>query len=400
MALIPVEEALQRLLSGIEPLEAETVPIEDAGGRVLAAPLSALRTQPPFDASAMDGYAVRAADVAAASTRLEVIGESAAGRRFTGLVGPGQAVRIFTGAPLPDGADAILIQEDTRALEGGAIEAIEPATLGRHIRRRGLDFSEGEALLPAGRLLDPAAISLAAAANHATVRVVRRPVLAIVATGDELLPPGSAPGPDQIIASNSFGVAELAREAGAVARNLGIVPDRQEAIRAAIGDALRQADVVVTLGGASVGDHDLVRGVLTGMGMQLDFWKVAMRPGKPLMFGLFGRTRVLGLPGNPVSSLVCSHLFLLPLLARLGGRPHAAALVDATLGTTMPANDGRQDYVRAILTGDDSGQVATPFATQDSSMLRTLAEANCLIVRPPYALAAAAGDPCKVLTVR
>ena len=339
--------------------------------------------------------------MATAPARLEVVGEAAAGRRFAGVVGAGQAVRIFTGAPLPDGADAILIQEDARALDGGAIEAAEPVAACRHIRRRGLDFSEGEPLLPTGRLLDPAAVSLAAAANHATVPAVRRPVVAIIATGDELLPPGNVPGPDQIIASNSFAVAALVREAGAVALNLGIVPDRQETIQAAIGDALRRdADVVVTLGGASVGDRDLVRGVLAEMGLQLDFWKVAIRPGKPLMFGRFDKARVLGLPGNPVSSLVCAHIFLVPLLKRLGGRPHVPALVDATLGAAMPANDGRQDYVRASAAGEDNRRVATPFATQDSSMLRTLAEANCLIVRPPHAPAAAAGDPCKVLMLR
>ena len=330
-----------------------------------------------------------------------VIGESAAGRRYAGSVGRGQAVRIFTGAPVPNGADTILIQENARDTGHGAVEAIEAVAAGRHIRRRGLDFVEGDPLLPAGRVLDAAALSLAAAANHPTLEVVRRPVVAILATGDELLQPGSAPGPDQIIASNSYGVAAIARDAGAEARDLGIAPDREDAIEAAVASALEGgADVIVTLGGASVGDHDLVRGVLTGMGMELDFWKIAMRPGKPLMLGRFGEVRVLGLPGNPVSSLVCSHLFLVPLVARLAGRAHRQGLLAARLATAMPANDGRQDYVRAVAARDGDALIASPFGTQDSSMLRTLAEANCLIVRPPNAPPAAAGDVCDILMLR
>lgn len=401
MALMPVSEALERLLAGVEPLPAETVAIGHAAGRVLAKPIAALRTQPPFDASAMDGYAVRAADVAKVPARLTLIGESAAGLRYAGSVGPGQAVRIFTGAPVPDGADTILIQENSRHAGDGAVEAVETVGAGQHIRRRGLDFLEGDALLPAGRVLDAAALSLAAAANHPTLEVVRRPVVAILATGDELLQPGSAPGPDQIIASNSYGVAAIARDAGAETRDLGIAPDRGSAVEAAVASALDGgADVIVTLGGASVGDRDLVQGVLVGMGMELDFWKIAMRPGKPLMLGRFGEVRVLGLPGNPVSSLVCSHLFLAPLIARLGGRAHRQDLVAARLATAMPANDGRQDYVRALAARDGDVTTASPFDTQDSSMLRTLAEANCLIVRPPHAPAATAGDLCEVLVLR
>jgi molybdopterin molybdotransferase len=399
--LLPVDKALERLLSGTEPLDKENVPIDKAAGRVLAEPLAALRTQPPFDASAMDGYAVRAEDVAALPASLKVIGAAPAGRRYSGTVGRGETVRIFPGAPVPDGADAILLQEDARIVGEGAIEALESVAQGRHIRRAGLDFTEGEALLPAGRMLDPAALSLAAAANHAEVPVIRRPLVAIIATGDELLPPGSRPGPDQIIASNGYGVAAIARDAGATVLELGIVPDDRKLIAAALRRALdAHADILVTLGGASVGEHDLVREVLTAEGMTLDFWKIAMRPGKPLMSGRIGRTHALGLPGNPVSSLVTSHLLLVPLIAHLGGRSHRPDIREARLARAMGQNDRRQDYVRAAAEETPEGLLATPFGVQDSSMLKTLAQANCLIVREPHAPEAKAGDKCRVLFIR
>ncbi|MBO6538660.1 MAG: molybdopterin molybdotransferase MoeA [Rhizobiaceae bacterium] len=402
MALLPVTEALNRLLAGASVLPGETAPLHEAAGRVLAEPISAQRTQPPFDASAMDGYALRAADIASLPATLSVIGESAAGRRFEGSVGAGQAVRIFTGAPVPPGADTILLQEDARVAEEGKVEAQESTAAGRHIRKAGLDFREGDALLPAGRMLDPAALSLAAAANHAKLPVVARPRVAILATGDELLLPGSKPGPDQIIASNGYGLAALVSVDGGVAIDLGIVPDDKAQIAAAVNRAREAgADVIVTLGGASVGDHDLVHGVLTGLGMTLDFWKIAMRPGKPLMVGTLGDTHVLGLPGNPVSSLVCAHLFLRPLLAKLGGRAFEPDIRLASLGQAMKANDHRRDYVRAkLIAGGDGQPVATAFGTQDSSMLRTLADANCLIIREANAPAAEAGEPCRVLMLR
>lgn len=401
MTLLPVAEALARLLDGAEPGPAETVPLHEAAGRVLAAPLKALRTQPPFPASAMDGYAVRAADVAVPAARVRVIGEAAAGKLFTEGVGAGEAVRIFTGAPIPEGADTILIQENARRLDGDAIEALEPVAAGRHIRRTGLDFAEGDVLLDEGRVLDPAALSLAASANHPALPVVKRPLVAIIATGDELLPPGSTTGPDQIIASNAYGVAAVAKSIGADAIDLGIAPDRKDAIAARVRQALAAgAEVIVTLGGASVGEHDLVHDVLTGEGMALDFWKIAVRPGKPLMFGRLGQTRVIGLPGNPVASLVCSHLFLKPLLARLGGLPHKPDLAEAVLGAAMAANDSRQDYVRATVSEIDGRLVATPFPVQDSSMLRTLSDSNALIIREPHAPAAKAGAPCRVLFLR
>jgi molybdopterin molybdotransferase len=401
MALMPVAEALARLLDGAAPLGPETVAIDGAAWRVLASDIRALRTQPPFDASAMDGYAVRAADTAAPAAALRVIGEAPAGRGFAGTVGPGEAVRIFTGAPLPAGADAVLIQENARADTPGAVTALEPVAAFRNVRRQGLDFREGDALLPAGRVLDPAALSLAAAANHPALPVVRRPLVAILATGDELQPPGGVLGPDQIVASNAYGVAALVTRGGGAVLDLGIVRDDRAAIDAALRRALdARADIVVTLGGASVGDHDLVREVLTAAGMSLDFWKIAMRPGKPLMFGRFGGVRVLGLPGNPVASLVCSHLFLAPLVARLGGLPHETGLRSAILGAPMPENDQRQDYVRAHAVDRGGSLVATPYPMQDSSMLRTLADANALIVRAPHAAAAEAGQVCTIVTLR
>ncbi|MCA0003495.1 MULTISPECIES: gephyrin-like molybdotransferase Glp [unclassified Mesorhizobium] len=401
MALLPVAAALERLLEGAAPLASESVSLLEAVDRVLAEPVVALRTQPPFNASAMDGYAVRAVDVASVPSRLSVMGVAAAGRGFDGAVGKAQAVRIFTGAPLPQGADTIVIQENVRDLGGGSIEVVEPTAEGRNIRRFGLDFSEGDILLEKGRVLDPAALSLVASANHPRVGVVKRPLVAIIATGDELLPPGSELGPDQIISSNAYGVAAAAQSVGAHALDLGIAADREEAIAALVRKAVAAgADVIVTLGGASVGDHDLIHDVLTGEGMTLGFWKIAMRPGKPLMFGRLGDIRCIGLPGNPVASLVCSQLFLKPLLARLGNRNFRQDIRQARLGAAMQANDLRQDYVRAVVRQEAGMLVATPFSIQDSSMLRMLADANGLIVREPFASAAAVGDACSVLMLR
>ena len=399
--LLAVDEAITRLLAGARPGDAETVPLADAAGRVLAEPIKALRTQPPFPASAMDGYAVRAGDVAHVPARLTVTGMAAAGKLFAGTVGKGEAVRIFTGAPVPEGADTIAIQENVKKLDGETIEVFETVAANRHIRAVGLDFAESQPLLEKGRVLDAAALSLAAAANHPALSVVKRPLVAIIATGDELLPPGSTPGPDQIITSNAYGVAAIAKEAGADVLDLGIAPDRVEAISALVTRALdAKADVIVTLGGASVGDHDLVHRALTGLGMELGFWKIAMRPGKPLMFGRLGATRCLGLPGNPVASLVCSYLFLKPLLAKLGGRPHGDNIVDAVLGAAMAENDARRDYARASVSRTESGLVAMPFPVQDSSMLKLLADAGGLVIREPFAPAAPAGDPCRVLLLR
>ncbi|WP_269929484.1 molybdopterin molybdotransferase MoeA [Aminobacter sp. HY435] len=401
MALLPVAEALKLLLDGAAPAASETVALGEADGRVLSAPLHALRTQPPFDASAMDGYAVRAADIASLPAQLAVIGTAAAGKQYAGSLAPGQTVRIFTGAPVPAGADTVVIQENVRDLGKGKVEIVEPTVPGRNIRKSGLDFRQGDMILDSGRLIESAALSLIAAANHPTVVVNRAPLVAIIATGDELLPPGSTPGPDQIIASNSYGVGAISRSVGARVLDLGIAPDRKEAIATLVNKALdAKADVIVTLGGASVGDHDLVHAVLTDLGMSLDFWKIAMRPGKPLMFGRLGETRCLGLPGNPVASLICSHIFLKPLLAALSGRAYEADIRNATLDAPLGANDLRQDYVRGVARKTPDGLVVTPYTVQDSSMLRTLTEANCAIVREPFAPAAVAGDSCRLLMLR
>ncbi len=400
--LIPVAEALDRLLAGVRPVDLETVDIGACNGRVLGADLTAKRTQPPFDASAMDGYAVRAADIASPPTTLSVIGEAPAGAAFSGTVGPGEAVRIFTGAPVPDGADAILIQENTQA-GNGIVTALKPVETGRYIRKAGLDFATGEILIKAPRRLDFRDISLAAAMNHAALPVRRKPVVAILATGDELVMPGNEPGPDQIVASNSFGIAGLVADCGGAVMDLGLAQDDQADIARHIRPALdAEADILITLGGASVGDHDLILPTLGDAGMDLDFWRIAMRPGKPLMFGRLGKTRVLGLPGNPVSSLVCGLLFLRPLLdGLLGLKPGAAREVDAVLGAALPPNDQRQDFLRATLTRAGDGHlVATAFDKQDSSMLSVFSRADALIIRAPHAPEAAAGDPCRILPLK
>ncbi|MEO9615064.1 MAG: gephyrin-like molybdotransferase Glp [Nitratireductor sp.] len=401
MGLMPVDDALARLLAGAGRLEAETLPIADCAGRVLAGPLAALRTQPPFDASAMDGYAVRAADVASPPARLRVIGQAPAGEPFAGVLGPGEAVRIFTGGVVPEGADTVLIQENTRPVGDGVVEALEPVAPGKNIRRKGLDFEGGAPLLDDGRVLDAAALSLAASANHARLAVVKRPLVAILATGDELLPPGSTVGPGQIIASNLYGVAALARSAGAEVLDLGIAPDRETAIAQALERALQAgADIIVTIGGASVGDHDLVQKSLLAQGASIDFWKIAMRPGKPLMAGQLAGRHVLGLPGNPVASLICSLVFLVPLISNLAGRTVENLYRDGVLGSALPKNDLRQDFLRAEIRKDGDRLIASAAPVQDSSMLRVLAAAGALIVREPFAPAAAAGDPCRLLMLR
>jgi molybdopterin molybdotransferase len=394
MSLLPVDEAIRRLLAGVTPVASESAPLAEASGRVLAGDLAALRTQPPFPASAMDGYAVRAAE-ATAGARLAVIGTSRAGERFKGVLGVGQAVRIFTGAPLPEGADAILIQEDAEAL-GDQIVVREGVAAGRYRRPEGLDFRKGDLLLVGGVRLNARALALAAATGHAKLLVRRRPVVAVLSNGDELVPPGQAPGPDQIISSNGVALCALVAENGGEARDLGIAPDRREAIIAHV-DRAAGADVLVVIGGASVGEHDLVRAALVDRGMQLDFWRIAMRPGKPLLVGRIGDMRVLGLPGNPVSALVCGYVFLRPLIRALLGLDPAAKLVAARLGRPMPPNDQRQDYVRARLSHAADDLIATAFDLQDSSMLATLARADALIVRPPHAPAAAAGERISVL---
>jgi molybdopterin molybdotransferase len=403
MSLLPVAEAIARILAGVAPLPSETVPLADAAGRVLASDLVARRSQPPFPASAMDGYALRSADAPLGAT-LRVIGTAPAGRSFAGTVSAGTAVRIFTGAPVPEGADTILIQEDAEALADGTIRVREAAVPGRHVRRAGLDFAEGAILLPAGTLLGFRQLSLAAAMGHDAAPVRRRPRVALIATGDELVPPGTLPGPDQIVASNALGLAALVVSLGGEPHDLGIVRDNAGAIADVVRRAVASsADVIVTLGGASVGEHDLAQMALEDAGMHLDFWKVAIRPGKPLMFGSIPGgahqpVRVLGLPGNPVSALVGGIIFLEPLIAALLATPRRDMTEPALLGADVPANDTREDYVRAQLASAADGLPrVTPLAPQDSSMLSTLAAADCLLIRPPHAPLGRAGDPCRIL---
>jgi molybdopterin molybdotransferase len=397
MALLSVEEALKRILDGVEPMPAESVPIAAAAGRTLATPLAARLTQPPFDASAMDGYAVRAADIGRLPATLTVIGQAAAGHPFAGSVGPGQAVRIFTGAAVPSGADAIVIQEDV-ARDGASISVREGASEGSNIRTKGFDFRAGDALLEAGRRIGPREVSLAAAMGYGELPVRRRPRIAVLATGDELVQPGGSLGPGQIIASNHLGVAALAEANGAEARLLGIARDARESLDAHIAQAA-DADVIVTIGGASVGDHDLVAPVLEARGMALAFWKIAMRPGKPLMFGRLGQARVLGLPGNPVSAIVCSRVFLVPLIHSLLGRPdQGEGLRRARTAVPLEANGPRTHYMRATSRpGRDGLPEVTPVRSQDSSLLSPLALADCLLVRPASAPVAPAGSPVSIL---
>jgi molybdopterin molybdotransferase len=375
MALMPVEEAKARILKGARALPRETVALHQCAGRVLAADIKARRDQPPFPASAMDGYAVRFADVGRAPVTLEVIGAAPAGHGFRGTVRPGQAVRIFTGAPVPKGADTVVIQENTEVAGDHVSVNVAAQRSGQHVRRQGLDFAKGQSLLRQGSLLGAREIGLAAAMNWPALPVTRRPKVAIFTTGDELVPPGRTPKADQIVSSNSFALAAFVRRYGGEAVDLGILPDKLNAISRAISKA-SGADILLTTGGASVGDHDLVQAALKEAGIELDFWKIALRPGKPLMFARDGGRRILGLPGNPVSALVCARIFLKPLIFALLGLAAQNEVVLAELGSALPANDLRQDYLRAeVSRGADGRYRATPFKVQDSSMQRALPEA-------------------------
>jgi molybdopterin molybdotransferase len=400
--MISVEEALARLLAPLEALPPEQVSIADGIGRVLAEDLAARRTQPPFAVSAMDGYAVRAADLGRIPVSLRIVAEIPAGAGFGGTLGPGEAARIFTGAVMPGGADTVVIQEVT-SREGDRVTIKRPEAKGRHVRRKGYDFAAGDVLLDKGRRLTSRGIALAAAMNHATVPVHRRPRVAVFATGDELVEPGTPPAPGQIVHSNGISIAALARTEGAEAIDFGIVPDRLDATIAAVRRARAEGvDVLVTSGGASVGDYDFVQQAFAAEGMALSFWKVALRPGRPLMNGRLGAMHVLGLPGNPVSAYVCGVLFFVPLLRRLAGRADLTLPREtAVLGRALGANDERADYMRATLERRADGiLVATPFASQDSSLLVPLASADCLLVREPFAPAAEAGSPCDILNLQ
>jgi molybdopterin molybdotransferase len=398
VALLSVADALDRVLAHAAPLPAAEVPLVEADGRVLAYALKARRTQPPADVSAMDGYAVRAADVAQAPARLKVIGEVAAGRPFARAVGSGEAARIFTGGVMPDGADTIVIQEHAER-DGDHVTVQKPSVQGRHIRVHGLDFKAGDILLTAGRRLTARDLGLAAAMNHPLVPVHRRPRIALFSTGDELVPPGVEPAAGQIVSSNTFALAALGRGEGAEVEDLGIVPDRLDATVAAVRRAREfNADVLVTSGGASVGDYDLVQKAFAAEGMTLSFWKLALRPGRPLMHGRLGAMHVLGVPGNPVSAFVCGFLFLVPLIRRLAGRSDLVPVTEsALLGRDLPENDERADYLRATLSDGPQGFIATPFLIQDSSMMVPLSKADCLVIREPYEPAVKAGSTCRIV---
>ena len=371
--MIAVDEALARCLALVAPLPAEAVALRHAVGRMMAQPALAARDQPPFDASAMDGYALRGDP--AAGDQFVVVGAAQAGMGFAGIVQPGQAVRIFTGAPVPLGANRVVLQEDV-SLAGDLITLNPKADIARHIRPQGQDFKAGEGLEP--RRIGPHDLALLAAMNIPQVLVHRRPVVAIIATGDELVMPGEEPGPGQIICSNSFAIAALVEAEGAIARILPIARDTVADLTAVFGLA-RGADLIVTIGGASVGDHDLVGSVAESLGLERAFWKIAMRPGKPLMAGRVSGTPMLGLPGNPVSSIVCAHLFVLPMVRALQGRPDAAPVEHpAVLGAQVEANGPRTHYMRARL----KDGVITPFDRQDSALIGILTQANALLIRP------------------
>ncbi|MDA8231724.1 MAG: molybdopterin molybdotransferase MoeA [Magnetospirillum sp.] len=394
--MIAVETALERVLAGLRPLAGESVALPQALGRVLAADLAARVSHPPLAVSSMDGWAVRAADVAAVPARLAVAGTSAAGHPFAGTVRTGQAVRIFTGAPLPDGADAVARQEDCRA-EGGAVTVTVGIPPGKFVRPAGLDFAVGDVLLTAGTVMDPRRIGLAAAMNIPWLPVRRRPRVAVLSTGDEIRMPGEPLAPAQIPGSNGPALAALIEASGGLPMIVGIASDTAESLAGLIA-AAEGADLLVISGGASVGDYDMVAPALAEAGMALDFWKVAMRPGKPLMCGRLRGTPVLGLPGNPVAALVCATLFLVPMLRTLAGLALYDGDTTAILGRDLPANDDRQDYLRSSLERRPDGTlVATPFAKQDSAVLSGLAAADALVVRPPHAPAAKAGESVTVL---
>ena len=396
MALLSVAEALARVTRDLAPLETECVALDKADGRILAEDLAARLTQPPFDASAMDGYAVRAADVATLPVTLKLAGRSVAGAGFRACVGRGEAVRIFTGAPVPEGANLIVIQEN--ADEGPGSVTVREVSGEPHIRPRGQDFAEGEVLLTAGTRLGPRELMLAAAMNQVDLPVRRKPKVAILATGNEVVPPGSDLAADQIVSSVPSGLAALVARHGGEAMPLGIAQDDPESILA-LARAGSGADILLTIGGASVGEYDLVGSALKSEGLELDFWKIAMRPGKPLLFGRLGKQRVLGVPGNPVSALVCAEIFLVPMLVKLlGATAERRPLPQAVLGVALPANGPREHYMRARSEWrEDGARVVTPLLSQDSSLVAALARADCLIVRAPDAAALPQGAAIRIV---
>lgn len=396
MTLLSVSEALARILDTARLAPIEKVKLADALGRVLAKPVVAKRDQPPFVASAMDGYAVRRSDTALLPAKLQLMGMSAAGHGFKGTLKAGKTIRILTGAPLPRGADTVVIQENIR-VQNDVIVVLEPTALGRNIRAKGLDFESGAQLVSVGVKLGARDIGLAASANAAFIRVRKKPLVAIFSTGDELVVPGQTARADQITSSNAAALAAFVKSCGADVLDLGIIRDDLRATMAAIKKAAC-ADILITTGGASVGDHDYVQAALKKSGIKIDFWKIAMRPGKPFMFGTKAKLRVLGLPGNPVAAMVCAQLFLKPLIETMLGLHLPAHPQLARLTSDLPANDLRQDYLRAALhVATDGARSVTPHPKQDSSMQRVMREAGCLVIRPPFAPEVKAGDLVEIL---
>ena len=404
--LIPAPKALQIVLDGSGPFSSELVSLEDAAGRVLASDLIALRTQPPFPASAMDGYAVRSDDVAKLPAQLNVIGESRAGVPFDEPITAGSAVRIFTGAVIPENADTIIIQENTEVV--GTDVVIKTSTpIGKYIRPAGLDFSKGDVLLNSGDVLTPARLSLAASMNHANIEVHTKPKVSLISTGDELVLPGNQTGPGEIIASNTYGLMALCNDAGADVQNLGIAKDTADDLRAHLETAIKNnSDLIITMGGASVGDHDLVLPVAKSIGFEFEIAKIAMRPGKPFLFAKLnknGKTiRLCGLAGNPVSSLVAAGVFVRPLIHSMAGfQPEKSNPIKAVLGADVPKNDERHEYMRATNRIGAGGEIiVTPYNRQDSSMLANLASADCLLIREIGAPAAHKGDECEFIPLK
>jgi molybdopterin molybdotransferase len=396
MALISVNEALERILKGAAPSKVETVKLGEGLGRILAKAVIAKRDQPPFNSSAMDGYAVRFEDVELTPARLTLIGVAAAGHAYNRTLRKGQAVRILTGAPVPRNADTVVIQENC-AVQENHVTIVEAPTRGKNIRLKGLDFTSGERLIDKDTRMHARHLGLAAAANAPVLQVYKKPRIALLTTGDELVTPGGKPQADQIVSSNNTALQAMFESYGAEVINLGIVRDNLRQLTKVVARGLK-ADVLVTTGGASVGDHDYVQHALRKAGVKIDFWKIALRPGKPLMFGMFGKKRVIGLPGNPVSAIVCSRILIKPLIEKLQGCASEDFEELAVLATSMGANDNRQDYVRANLSVASNGlRTATPFAKQDSSMQFALSKAQCLIVRAPHAPAVEAGEQVPII---
>lgn len=395
--MLSVKEARGRILAAITPMPTEQIGLSNGLGRVLAEDIASRRTQPPTAVSAMDGYAVRTQDVSTVPVTLKISGHAPAGGSHDDVLGASEAVRIFTGGPVPDGADAIVIQENTDS-DGITVTVKESSPAGHYIRPAGLDFRTGDVILRAGDSLTARNIGMAAAMNTPWLSVHRKPRIAILATGNEIVMPGDPIGPNQIVSSNSLALAAMIEASGAEPILLGIAPDESNEL-SAMAAAAHGADMLVTTGGASVGDHDLIQSVLGDNGLEVDFWKIAMRPGKPLIFGDIKGTPLLGLPGNPVSTLVCGIIFLIPALQKmLGQSERESSLETAILAVDLAQNDQREDYLRARLSYDDSGtRMATPFSKQDSSMLSRLVQADCLLVRPPNAPAAKTGSAVEIL---